>query len=199
MRTYILYTYKNGLKDKQYVFEAQNKDDLRKKAVGKIPDGSYSMYSTTGTLLGYVRISQKDIVKAENKRPFLPKAEYNNLYYFLNEDDRRRFVTDPMKHPLDQVPISPRRYDTLDDARKGALNRSKKLWDENQWNLDMGFKRPILQNISVCVYKGMNYLGFVTYDTTKKHAGTWTSADHPKDMVFLNKDGTIGTKRTGAR
>ena len=189
MRTYILYSYKNGLKDKKYTFEAQNKDDLRKKALGKIPDGAYSMYSPTGTLLGSVKISQKDIQKAEAKRPFLPKDEYNDLYYVIEEDLRRRKITDPAKHPLDQILTSPKRYDTLEQAIKGALNKSKKIWDENQW-----LSKP--QNISVCVYKGRKYLGFVTYDITRTFGGTWSPADHPKDEVPLKKDGTIDTRNT---
>ena len=189
MRNYILRVYnKNGIDYKEHTFQAQNKDDLRKKAIGKVPDGVYTMYSPTGYPLGSVSISKKSIDKAEKKRGFIPKEQYDQLYYFTQDS-----IWDLMKDYKKSSPlevISPRRYDSLDEARKGAIARSYKDFCEIQ---AIGSTLKGSRSIAQYVFKGSKYLGCVTYNVLKDKVAyaLWSPAEHPKELFPLNKDGTI--------
>ena len=188
MRTYILHVYQKDGTFKEYSFKAQNKDDLRKKAIGKVPDGRYGMYSLTGYPLGTVIISKKSIERAEKKRGFVPKEQYDQLYYFTQD-----FIWELMKDYKKSSPlgvIRPRRYDSLDDARKSAIARSYKDFKEIS---ELGYTLNRGKSITQFVFKGDKYLGSVTYNVLKDKVAYafWSTADHPKDLIPLNKDGTI--------
>lgn len=123
-------------------------------------------------------------------RPYISKDAYDELYHFINADVRRGFASSYEQYRT-KVPILSKRYDTLDQARKGALAKSKKKWEENQF-----FGRK--DNISMEIYKGQKYLGFVTYNILKDknpmfkgYEGIWSPAGHEKDEQHLKKDGSL--------
>lgn len=140
------------------------------KASGLTPVGTFVLRSATG----------KEI------RPYLSKEEYNDLYYWVMGDLVRNYNYDPDKI----LTRASKRYDTLDQVRKSAINQSKKVWDEINY---FGSNR----NIDVQVFKGKKFLGTVTYNILKgkkpmfdKYEGIWSSAEHPKDEQLLKKDGS---------
>ena len=143
------------------------------KASGLTPVGTFILRNASG----------KEV------RPYLSKEEYNDLYHFISTDVRMSYANNYEEY-RNKVPILSKRCDTLDQARKGALAKSKEIWNHNLY-----FGRS--HNISIEVYKGQKYLGFVTYNILKGkdpmfkgYEGTWSPAEHPKDEQLLKKDGS---------
>lgn len=160
---------------------------IKKVAYGKIPDGHYKVFSKTGKDLIYtVRISAITKKNAEKKRPQMSKDQYDQLYYYIEGDVADYHVFKMGKSPLNFT--SPRRYDTLNEARKGALAKSYKIFRENKVAREYGWKQ---HSFAVYVYKGTRFVGVVTYDWMKHYDGLWASAEHIKDPQPLNKDGSI--------
>ena len=182
MRTYILENRKTG---KRYgPFTVKDKDELRKSVFGKIPDGYYNMIAKTGNKVGEVKIDEKQA----KRRPQLSKAEYDELYYYVEPGAYESYYLKG-KSPLSVT--STRRYDTIDEVRKAALAKSQKLYQTAKWRMEMfGRADPYY----VAVFKGTKFLGTVEYDLLKTNPGLWMSAQHPKDPQPLKKDGTIGGK-----
>lgn len=140
------------------------------KASGLIPVSTFALRTDSG----------KEV------RPYLSKEEYNDLYYWVMGDLVRNYNYDPDKI----LTRASKRYDTLDQVRKSAINQSKKVWDEINY---FGSNR----NIDVQVFKGKKFLGTVTYNILKgkkpmfdKYEGIWSPAEHPKDEQLLKKDGS---------
>lgn len=140
------------------------------KASGLTPVGSFILRNASG----------KEV------RPYLSKEEYNDLYYWVMGDLVRKYNYDPDKI----LTRASKRYDTLDQVRKGALVQSKKIWDEINY---IGSNK----NIDILVFKGKKLLGTVTYNALKgKHPrfngyeGEWLTADYPEDYRHLKKDGS---------
>lgn len=181
MRTYILRDYRSPTDHTDYgPFTVENKDELYKVAYGKVPDGYYQMIAKNGTRIGRIRIDKKNL----NRRPHLPKDQYDQLYYYV---DPGRYEAIFIKGESPLRVTSPKRYDTLDEVRKSALSRSLKLYKESQF---WSGGKPWF----VMVFKGTRYLGSVEYDPLRMYDGMWMSAEHPKDPNPLRKDGTIGGK-----
>lgn len=182
MRTYTLEGSSGTFK-----IQAQNKDDLKKKAYGKVPDGHYSMYAQNGSYIGGVNISKRSMEAAVKKRPKMSKEDYDQLYFYVGGG--------PVKSGESPLRFaSPRRYDDIDSARKGALAKSKKIFSENMAMMEWGFKP---KNYEVAVYKGTKYMGSVYYDrNSKAWVGLWYSVQTPKDPSPLRADGSIGAKKT---
>lgn len=145
------------------------------KESGMTPVGSFTLRNPSG----------------KETRPYLSKEEYDNLYYWLPietmENRKMSYRDDPGRLKAGQ-----RKYNTLDEARKGALNQSRKRWEELQYFPNR------YSNISIGVYKGGKYLGFVTYNILKGKKemfngfeGTWSPAENEDDEVRIKKDGTL--------
>lgn len=146
------------------------------KEAGMTPIGSFIIRTPSG----------------KEARPILPREVYRNLFYWIPIETMQMWEMDYRADPGDERRFGRRKYDTLDQARKGALNQSKKRWDEIQY-----FPNSY-SNISIAVYKGPKYLGFVTYNILKGKKerfngfeGTWSPAEHEKDEQLLKKDGTL--------
>ena len=137
MATYILqdkYNSRNFDKDYPYhVIEAQGGlDGIKKEAYNKVPNGYYRVYTKNGKRFGSVSISEESKRKAERKRPVLPKEQYNQLYFYVEIGVLTRAKVPQGKNPLDYIPISPRRHDSLTDARRAALSNSHKTYTNNK-------------------------------------------------------------------
>lgn len=148
------------------------------KEAGMTPIGSFIIRSPSG----------KEV------RPILPREVYRNLFYWIPIETMQKWEMDYRADPGDERRFGQRKYDTLDQARKGALNQSKKRWNE----IHNGYNFYNYSNISIAVYQGPKYLGFVTYnilkgkkDMFKDYEGTWSPAGHEKDEQLLKKDGTL--------
>ena len=184
------YTLVNIATKKSYELTAQNKDDARKKAnSGILPEGKYRGYDSKGYNLMTIEVGAKAKAKYEGKRPLLPKEQYDQLYYYtpgwiLEELPKSKY---PPQHYS-----SPRRYDTIDEVRKAALSKSKKIMQEINFRASNGWRTDGM-NMSLCIFKGNKYLGFVTWGGIPGFPwkGTFSPAENPKDEVPLNADGTI--------
>lgn len=124
----------------------------------------------------------------------MSKEEYFKLYYYLT-DREYRFTKERGDLPQEGA-LGRKRYDNINDARKGALAKSNRIYDENKKASMWGFRQ---ENVSVMVWKGDRFLGNVT--TTKMFplykkfcAGIWNTAENPKDDIPIKADGTICAK-----
>lgn len=140
---------------------------------------------------------------ATSRKGYIPKEEYDDLYYYMEDSQFNSYLRgrDPLKM------TSPRRYHTIQEVRRSALAKSKK-----NFAIMIGFSKDMpqmvkLYSLAVHVFKGRIYLGCVQYNSLKGaeggmhdfYDGLWFPAEHPKDPVFLLKDGSIGTKKTRRR
>ena len=135
--------------------------------------------------------------KSIKSHPNIPKVD--SMYYYLTDNN---FIY-AMKNKIQPQTMANRRYETINQARKGALAKSNSIYKQMQSRMYWGMKVDDL-NLSVHVFKGDKYLGFVT--TTKmendimklqgmrpfKAPGTWTIG---KDSQMLNADGSLGSGR----
>ena len=83
------------------------------KASGLTPIGTFTLRTPSG----------------KETRPILPREEYLNLYYWIPIESMTARKLDYHDDPGDKMRFGQRKYDSLDDARKGALSQSKKRWD----------------------------------------------------------------------
>lgn len=120
------------------------------------------------------------------KRPYMPKNEYDQLYYYIPANVYNNKVINGRESPL--MFASPRRYDNLDAARKAALAKSKKIMSERR---AIGFS---MHSPDICVMKGTRFVGSVCVETGGIADGIWQPAGS-RDLSPLRNDGTIGTKR----
>lgn len=198
MTTYILQLQSNCIRIPNHLY-ALNRDKplhifdvtggtntIKKIAYGSIPDGYYEVFSKNGNWITAIQISAVTKRNAEKKRPQMPKAQYDQLYYYIEGDVAEYHVFKMGKSPLNYT--SPRRYDTLNEARKGALAKSYKIFRENKVAREYGWKQ---HSFSVYVYKGTKFIGVVTYDWMRHYDGLWAPAEHIKDPQPLRKDGSI--------
>ena len=191
MRTYIL--KQKG--ETVATIKAQNKEDLRKKASQMLPPGYYVAHSPNGLSLYGISTEPKAMARAEKKRPRLPLEEYNQLYLYVPGQYMARIN----KGELDPLSVrSPRRYDTIDDVRKAALAKSKKVWKDIVATMDAGY-RYIGDSMDIHIFKGTVYIGCVEYNTLKDkmpmaYDGLWYPKEHPKDPSPLLADGRIGSR-----
>ena len=64
-----------------YTFDVQGGlAGIKKAAYGKVPDGSYLVFSKNGKHLYTVNITATTYKNAQKKRPMMPKSEYDQLY-----------------------------------------------------------------------------------------------------------------------
>ena len=117
MKTYYLEHHSTK---KRYEIVAQNKTELRKLAYGKIPDGRYVIYNKKGEVADSVTISKRTKTMAEKKHN-LPKAEYDNLYFYVTEGGQD-WIRKGEYTPTQMS--SPRRYESIQEVRKAALAKS---------------------------------------------------------------------------
>ena len=179
MRTYII------KKDRVPIatLQAQNKEDLRKKVSEKLPPYKYFVETSTGSPLYWLDTTDKGMKRAAKKRPFIPKEQYDELYYFLEEHLFKQYLQG--KRPQDMI-YGGKRYDTLQEARKGALAKSNRL-------LESIYPVPI----TLYIFKGGQYLGHVETAKMMRDAnfdGTWAPKEYPKDWSPILKDGSIGVR-----
>lgn len=171
-----------------YTFDVRGGlNTIKKVAYGKVPDGRYCVFSKFGKNLTYVDISALTKKNAEKKRAFMPKDQYDQLYYYIEGDVAEYWVQKMGKSPL--LYTSPRRYNTLNEVRKAALAKSYKIYKENETWKSMGFTKG--HSFAMWVYKGTKFLGIVHYDWMKHFDGLWAPAEHIKDPQPLRKDGSI--------
>ena len=197
MVKYKLVNYKTG---EAYSVDAKDKRELSLKAYGAVPDGTYKVINKDGSVKYYLEVSKKKYERAKKARPTLPKDQYDQLYYYVG--DKRGFSRilegeDPLRFS------SPRRYDTLQEARKGALAKSKKDWAEIREAGRFAFQQSLTQH----VFKGRKYLGYVEYNILKGKDngihdyfdGLWYTVEHPKDPSPILMDGSIGARKVAKR
>lgn len=184
MKTYYLEHHSTK---KKYEVVAQNKTELRKLAFGKLPDGWYSIYTKSGSWAGNVNISERSKKSAEKKRN-LPKAEYDQLYFYVTEQGQDRINEGRFK-PVDIA--SPRRYDTLKDVLKSALAKSYK----NYKIVQEGYTFPDITPLFY-IYKGNTLLGMAMCSPFAKppYKGSGTFIDYRKGDFRILKDGTLEKK-----
>ena len=195
MATYILqdkYNSRNFDKDYPYhVIEAQGGlDGIKKEAYNKVPNGHYTVYTKNGKRFGSVSISEESKRKAERKRPVLPKEQYNQLYFYVEIGMLTRAKVPQGKNPLDYIPVSPRRYDSLTEARRAALSNSHKTYTNNKAMEKYYDNWTANHPTEMCVFHGPKFLGTVEYAPIKGVDGFWTPAGS-KDPRPMNKDGTL--------
>lgn len=89
-------------------------------------------------------------------RKRIPKEEYDKLYYYVNERVVRYWILGKGESPLRYT--SPRRYDTLEDAVKAAMAKSKRLCRENRVLYDCGLPAHCT---TLWIYKGEENVGVV--------------------------------------
>ena len=155
--------------------------------IEKCQKGKYYVIGPTGKVIKYIPITSKS-------RAFMPKAEYDNLYYYVSPNGQNR-VNEGKYTPLKMA--SSRRYNTINEVRKAALNkcysdiRSIKQ-GAFEWDHPMEYY----------VYKGMNVLGKVNAlpfaKPPYKDTGVWYTNKRSSGTTFvhgekyrLNKDGSI--------
>lgn len=129
---------------------------------------------------------------ATTKRPYLPKEQYDQLYFFVDG----KFLPRILKGEVDPFQAcSNRRYDTIDEARKASLAKSKKNWAE------IKVSAYPFHSLDVAIFKGRKYVGSVEYNILRdkklsiEYDGLWYPAEHPKDPSPILSDGTIGTRK----
>ena len=194
MVKYKLINYKTS---EEYIVDAKDKRELRIKAFEQIPEGTYKVINRDGSLKYSLNIDKKRYDNAKKARPFLPKDQYDQLYYYIVGRAQRAVDID-RKDPLQFA--SRKRYDTIQEVRKAAIAKSKALW-KDILETHPPF-RPMEPTSTVFVYKGRNYLGFVEYNILKGKDGgihnyfdaTWHPKEHPKDPSLLLADGSIGSR-----
>ena len=192
MVKYRLIDYKT---DAEYVVEAKDKKDLRIQAYGKVPEGNYKVVNRDGSTKYYLNVTKKGYERAKNARPFLPKDQYDQLYYYVGENRGFKRILQG-EDPL--LFSSPKRYDTIQDARKGALAKSKKDWMMIREAPFLSVDHSLAQH----VFKGRKYLGCVEYNILRGKDkgihdyfdGLWYPVEHPKDPSPILADGSIGTR-----
>lgn len=128
----------------------------------------------------------------------IPKEQYDQLYFYMN---KRCF--NAVQKGDDPIRLSsPRRYDTIQKVRKAALAKSKKEWSEIV-TVSKRFPELVKNNsLTIYVFKGRAYMGFVEYNTLKNtdggihdfYDGMWYSANNPKNPSMILMDGSIGTR-----
>lgn len=170
-----------------YTFDVQGGlAGIKKAAYGKVPDGSYLVFSKNGKQLYTVNITATTFKNAQKKRAVMPKSEYDQLYYYMNGDTADHWVFKMKESPLRYT--SPRRYDTLNEVRKAALAKSRAVYKENVTLKSYGMKG---KSFAMYVFKGTKFLGVVHYDWMGHFDGLWASAEHIKDPQPLRKDGSL--------
>lgn len=122
----------------------------------------------------------------------IPKEQYDQLYFYMGSRSFKKVVNgdDPLRY------TSPRRYETIQDARKAALAKSKKDWTTMQ-HVNLGDL-----SLTQHVFKGRTYVGFVEYNIHKRtdggihdfYDGMWHPASNPKNPSMILMDGSIGTR-----
>lgn len=124
----------------------------------------------------------------------MTKAQYDELYYYVT-GSALKLIENDGRDPLKLS--SPRRYDTLDNVRKAALAKSKKEADLIKEGI-----APRYRSLTVGVYKGRKYLGFVEYATSRPrgsaHVGFWHPVGRTKDPIPLYKDGSTSPSKPKA-
>jgi len=189
------YTLIDRATRKSYQIQAQNKDDLRIKASkADLPKSKFSVRDSNGEGINIVIDTTKD---AKQKRGFIPKEQYDQLYYIMND---RQYDLCNMEG-RDPLVFASRRYDTLDEVRKAAIARSKKNMKDyidastGPWP----HLAKTLPGFSVMVFKGRRYMGFVTVNPSKSkmlpYTATWSPAENPKDEIPLGPDGARFSRR----
>lgn len=163
---------------------------IRKTAYNKVPNGSYKVFTKNGKDFGHVVISEESKRKAEQKRPVLPKDQYNQLFFYVGKDVLTRAKVPQGKNPLDYITTSPRRYDSLTEARRSALAYSHKTYTNNKAMEKYYINWTVNHPIEMCVFHGPKFLGTVEYTPMKGVDGFWTPAGS-KDPRPMNKDGTL--------
>lgn len=128
----------------------------------------------------------------------IPKEQYDQLYFYM---DKRCF--NAVQKGDDPIRLSsPRRYDTIQKVRKAALAKSKKEWSEIV-TVSKRFPELVKNNsLTIYVFKGRTYIGFVEYNTLKStdggihdfYDGMWYSANNPVNPSMILMDGSIGTR-----
>ena len=125
---------------------------------------------------------------------YIPREEYNSKYWIVtgsNDWIKKVFASeDPAKFAL------PRRYETINEVRKAALNKSKK----NIERIRYAGERFLLTG--VYVFKGSRFVGIVEYNLLKgnkdgihdRYDGLWLPADNPKEPSTMLADGSLGIK-----
>lgn len=178
---------KNGITNIR--IQAENKDDLMKKLHKAYGDGIYKSYTKAGRMVHYMNINEKTMKRLETKRPYLPKDQYDQLFYYVEENGIRA-MRESGRPPQDFA--SRKRYDTLDEVRKGALNKSKSIWKTYLEYVSHGWDTRGI-NTSVSIFKGNKYLGFVTCNELPElpGKGTFSPASNPKDEIPINADGSV--------
>lgn len=168
---------------KEYIINARNLIELRNSAYGKIPDGRYSVRNEKGVALSPVTV---------NKRGYLPKEEYDKLYFYIPSRSQRLIESGEYT----PVELAGRRYDSLQEVRKSALVKSYKSYKINTMT---GYENePVLYDI----YKGNVIVGQVYCSpfakAPYKGTGKWIEYFHPKGNPIwmsktyrLLKDGSI--------
>ena len=118
----------------------------------------------------------------------MSKEEYDQLYYYVPGNIAERGIVEEGDSPL--VYASPRRYVTLDDARKAAIAKSKRVVANNKVCATSGFKL-LMECPILWIYKGTEFLGTVQCDTTKSVPGLWTDKDDVKNYIPLDVNGCV--------
>ena len=155
--------------------------------IEKCQKGRYYVIGPTGKVIKYIPITSKT-------RAFIPKAEYDNLYYYVSQRGQDR-INEGKTTPLKVS--SPRRYTTINEVRKAALSKSY----SDVRSIKQGafeFEHPLIYY----VYKGMNVIGQVNSlpfaKPPYKGTGVWYTNKRSSGTTFvhgekyrLNKDGSI--------
>ena len=126
----------------------------------------------------------------------MPKNEYDQLYYYVSDIAMGRIAKgeDPLRF------TSPRRYETLEEARKAALAKSKKEWSILHSNEGIWPNLPG-HSLNQHIFKGREYIGSVGYNALKgmdggahdNYDGTWLPTEDGEPYPII-QDGTSGTK-----
>lgn len=195
MATYIIQSkYNSRAFDKDYpyyIIEAQG--GLRgivKEAYNKVPNAHYTVYTKNGKYFGSTWIDEKTKKDVERRRPVMPKEQYNELYFYIDSGTLARSKVPQGKNPLDYIPTSPRRYDSIVDVRRAALSNSYKTYTNNKRMEPYYTNWTANHPTEMCVFQGSRFLGNVEYTPMKGVDGLWTPAGK-KDQRVLNKDGTL--------
>lgn len=190
MKTY----YIKNTAGEQFKIQAQTVNDLKEKMIAKCPNGKYSVKDESGKVLNSITLNHYS-------RPVLPKADYDNLYFYVTARGQER-INDGECTP--QEVSSPRRYNTINDVRKSALAKSFANYRHGAQLKEAGMERYITPDESVLlyIYKGSNILGMVDCSPFAKPpykgTGIYTEYVRPAGGRFvigkehrLLKDGSI--------
>ena len=164
--------------------------ELIKLVYGKIPDGWYITFDKNGK--SRYNSPSIDVCKESYEKAlrWMPKEQYDQLYNFCDKMEYEWYLK---KGERDYITT---RYQTVEDARKGALNKSYKEYMYYKKDAER-YNRPVRAPDYFYVFKGKTkFVGAVIYDPTRASDGYWYSADNMKKAIPLKKDGTLYSGNT---